>query len=292
MSLVAQNKSSGSENGQILVVVILVVVVALTVGLSLASRTITNLRSSSEEAQSQKALAAAEAGVERAIQSNTPVTIYSPHDIGNNSSYVTTSTPAQNSTFKLNGGNLIQKDEGADIWFVPHDPSTDNPVYTSPATFQGRLNLYWGSPSDDCYSSTNKPAAIQVIIVTGNGAAAKSYRYAYDSCSRANNFTTANGISTYPLNGVTYGNRTPNNDLASGLSNIVMVRVVPIYKDTVVGVQACSQSGSSCTSLPLQGYNIDSTGKSGDANRRITVFKGWPQTYLPYLSYGLFVAGN
>jgi hypothetical protein len=62
------------------------------------------------------------------------------------------------------------------------------------------------------------------------------------------------------------------------------MRVIPLYKDSIIGMT------NGAISLPLQGYKIDSTGTSGEANRKIRVFKGWPQTYLPYLSYGLFVA--
>jgi hypothetical protein len=50
--------------GQILILVLLIVVVSLSVGLSVASRNITNLRSSTQSEQSQRAFSAAEGGVE------------------------------------------------------------------------------------------------------------------------------------------------------------------------------------------------------------------------------------
>ncbi len=48
-----------NQSGQALLIIVLVMVVALTIGLSVASRTITNLRTSREQASSQKALSAA-----------------------------------------------------------------------------------------------------------------------------------------------------------------------------------------------------------------------------------------
>jgi len=298
MPLVKRKISPVGEAGQVLLIVILVIIVALTVGISLASRTITNLRSATEEVESQKALAAAEAGIERAIQGNVPINISST-GLGNNSSYTATYSAVESSGFALDGGNVIPKDEGADIWFVEHDSNGD-PDYSSMATYSNYLHLYWGDHYENCIS--NKPAAIQAIVITRSaGGIFKSYRYAYDSCSssRANNFTPTEGISSYTIGGVTYGNRTPEavgaSHLAEGITDIVMIRVVPIYKDTVIGVRACNHNGdlATCTTLPLQGYSIDSLGTSGEANRKIRVFKGWPQTYLPYLSYGLFVAeGN
>lgn len=52
------------RRGQILVLVLLVVVVSLAVGLSVAARNLTNLRTSTQTEQSQRAFSAAEGGVE------------------------------------------------------------------------------------------------------------------------------------------------------------------------------------------------------------------------------------
>jgi Tfp pilus assembly protein PilX len=281
------------QNGQILLIVILVVIIASTIGLSLASRSVTSLRSSAEEAQSQKALNAAEAGIERAVQANIPTNI-GLTNLSNNSQYSASVSASLSSSFLINEGNPIPKDEGADVWIVSHD-SSGNPNY-SEAKSVPNLSLYWGSGPENCSDST-APAAIQVIVIVRNSSTdIKSYRYVYDSCRnvRGNNFTQADsGPYTIKINGVDFNfnhRTTPQNGLAGAIVNIVLMRVVPIYKDAIVGVSACDYLGNGCTTLPLQGYQIDSTGTSGDANRKIRVFKGWPQAYLPYLSYGLFVA--
>ena len=52
------------KRGQVLVLVLLVVVVALAVGLSVASRNLTNLRTTTQTEQSQRAFNAAEGGIE------------------------------------------------------------------------------------------------------------------------------------------------------------------------------------------------------------------------------------
>ncbi|MBI4089397.1 MAG: hypothetical protein HY424_01660 [Candidatus Levybacteria bacterium] len=282
-----------SQSGQILLIVILVVVVASTIGLSLASRSITNLRISTEEAESQKALAAAEAGIERAIQSNVPITINGNNP--GNSSYSTDVQEIQSSTFLINGGNLISKDEGADIWFVGRN-ANGTPNYSTAISLTPPNNffhLYWGSASEVCGTPT-APAAIQAIVVTRDTLlpnTIKTYRYAYDSCSRGNNFYTTATVN-FEIEDQTFIVATPegSNDLAKGVEDIIFIRVIPLYKDAVVGVSACNLGGHNCTALPSQGFKIESTGKSGSASRKITSFKGYPQTYLPYLSYGLFVA--
>jgi Tfp pilus assembly protein PilX len=296
MTLGKQTDSACNELGQVLLVVILVVIVASTIGLSLVSRSITSLRTSTEEAQSQKALSAAEAGIERAIQGIVPVTI-SRTDLSNDSYYSAAVFASLSPSFLINGGdsqNPVPKDEGADVWVVSHDDN-GNPNY-SEAKSVPNLSLYWGSGPENCSDST-APAAIEVIVIQRNSAAdIKSFRYAYDSCNavRGNNFTQADSGS-YVVGGVTFNHRTtPQNGLTGGIDNIIFLRVIPIYKNAVIAVSACDQTsngpGVNCTSLPLQGYQIDATGISGDANKKIRVFKGWPQAYLPYLSYGLFVA--
>lgn len=54
----------GKKSGQVLILVLLIVVVALSVGLSVASRNITSLRTSTQTEQSQRAFSAAEGGIE------------------------------------------------------------------------------------------------------------------------------------------------------------------------------------------------------------------------------------
>lgn len=278
------------EKGQILLIVILVVIVISTIGLSLVSRSITSLRSSTEEAESQKALAAAEAGIERELQSTT-VGIETQNFTDNKSRFSTDVDEINGSTFQLNGGAIIQKDEGADVWLVPHD-STGNPDYRTTVVPQF-LNLYWGSSSDGPCDSP----AIQVIAISRDNAGIfKSYRFAYDSCparKSGNNFADPASGGSIDVGGTSYSYayRTPNNDLR-GVADIVFIRIIPLYKDTIVGVCACNNGGGNEIALPSQGFAINSTGVSGAANRKLIVFKGYPQTYLPYLSYGLFVASD
>ena len=59
------------QKGQTLLIVVLIMVVSLTIGLSLASKTITSLRTTTEEAESAKALSAAETGVLQQLRSST-----------------------------------------------------------------------------------------------------------------------------------------------------------------------------------------------------------------------------
>ena len=59
-----------NNSGQAILLVVLVMIVGLTVGLSVVSRSIVSIKTSTEEADSQKALAAAEAGIEKALNTS------------------------------------------------------------------------------------------------------------------------------------------------------------------------------------------------------------------------------
>ncbi len=295
------------QRGQVLLIVVLVIIVISTIGLSIATRSITSLRTSTEEAESQKALAAAEAGIERTVQGSVPIELSLQTVLGSkgdpNSSYSTKVDQVNSSKFLINGGNLIPKDEGADVWFIKHnsdnslDYSASSYCPSPPAcsTSPQFLNLFWGSSSDGCGD-----ASVQAIVVARDQVSPyeiKSYRYTYDACSirRSENHFGSVTSEDNVIDGVSFKYRTPLNDLAGNITpvnskNIISMRVVPIYKDAAIGVYACNNGNGNCTSLPSQGYKITSTGTSGQASRKLTVFKGYPQTYLPYVSYGLFVA--
>jgi Tfp pilus assembly protein PilX len=59
-----------SEKGQMLLIVVLIMVVALTVGLSIAARSLVNLKIATDDENSQRAFSAAEAGIERLIKTD------------------------------------------------------------------------------------------------------------------------------------------------------------------------------------------------------------------------------
>src|SRR5579885_3559975 len=91
------------QDGQAFLIVVLVMVIALTVGLSIASRTITNLRVSTEEENSQKAFSAAESGIEQALKSGN----YNSNTLSNNAfiKSLTITQVGENSTqFLINNG--------------------------------------------------------------------------------------------------------------------------------------------------------------------------------------------
>lgn len=261
-------QKKASEKGQALLIVILVMVVSLTIGLSVASRSIVNLRTSTEEENSQRAFSAAEAGVEKAITTGTGIT--AAQDLGNNATIKEVDIGEVSGTeFVLNGGNNVEKDNGIDLGL-----SQDYPGYERP---QGISSFYvhWGSQSDSCTTSPPTAAAIELIVLSGTLRFPQSARYAFDPCSRGNNFSSPDSGS-YIISGKTFKYR-----FGGSISNGLIARIVPLYTNTPIGIR-------STTSLPSQGKVIQSTGASGGTERKITYFKGYPQLPVEFFQYILF----
>lgn len=263
------------QSGQVFLVVLLVMVVAFTVGLSVASRTIVSLRTSREEVSSKKALSAAEAGIEQVLKQPTPIPI-GTFAGEPNTTYGATVNEVLGDRFLVNGGNVIPKDEGADIWLVPHNASND-PDFSTP--WSGNLIIYWGDAPVTCNN-----AAIEIAVVSGTVSSPVLKRYAYDPCAaRAgdNNFSVASGGGTVSGKTFSHSTRPLGDPEVISIIDGFVVRVVPLYASTPIGVTAS-------IGLPSQGTVIDATGESSGTKRKINVFKGYPQLPIQYFVYGLF----
>lgn len=273
--------SKRSESGQALLIVVLVMVVSLTIGLSVVSRSITNLRTTTDEEQSQRAFSAAEAGIEQALKTGVGIAQSTP--LGNNASIkeVTVTQIGGANQFLLNGGNTVPKDSGADIWL------SDNPTFANPKS-PDFFSLYWGVPSDgDCTTA----AAIEVIVISGATVnSSTSTRYAFDPCSsRGNSFAAPDTPSPYPnpMAGKTFKYRTTISGSDKIISGLI-VRVVPLYANTIMAVYTCNSGGGNCTTLPIQAKKLESTGASGTTTRKITVLQGFTQLPAEFFQYVLF----
>lgn len=285
-----------SQSGQALLIVVLIMVVSLTVGLSVVSRSITNLRTTSEEESSQRAFSAAEAGVEQAIKLGcTPradgtCEVIPGNFTGENfSSFTVNIATISGTEFLPNAGNLIKKNDSIDIWLLPHN--SDGLVdFSDP--WDGNLTVYWGSSSDVCaLDNTNTKAAVEILLLTGTGYAdAKLTRYPVDSCTTTtpprtdiNNFCSPAGGLGCPSysSGGSIGGKSFANAATISIINGLLVRVIPLYANTIIGAQ-----GS--VSMPSQGKRIESVGKAGTTERKIIFYQGFSALPVELFPHTLF----
>ena len=262
-----------NQKGQALLIIVLVMVVALTIGLSVASRTITNLRNTREQANSQKALSSAEAGVEQAIKNNVAVGQTLSGNFSGNTSYATTITQAGSGTssFLLNGGSIVPKNDAIYVWLTPYSTISAN-LWQSPWT--GTLRVYWGNSSTSCSN-----AAIEVALITGTKANPTVSRSAYDPCAARQGVNSfSNPISSVnSISGTTTYYRA---DIS--VSNGLLVRVNPYYLSSPIAV-------SGTTAIPSQGNIITSTGITDNSTqRKVTVYQGYPEIPAEFFPFILF----
>jgi Tfp pilus assembly protein PilX len=279
-----------SASGQILVLVLLVVLVALTIGLSIASRTLSTLRNTAELDQSNRAFSAAEAGIERALALlKTNPTACDNTDCSASISGVEAKVDVSEAggTTDAFGVANVDKDDVLQANLDGYSGST--------------LNLYWGSKGDNAGSTCPNASAVVVSIVyrnSGTGAYGLG-KGAYDACldaARASNNFDRSSVTVDPPNVLSlqdgstqgeYGYKVSLNLAAGGpyvpVGNVpVMARVRLMY----VGDKpvAFDPSGNM---LPVQGQQIISTAVVGGKQRTVKVLKS--TSSLPSIfDYALF----
>lgn len=251
------------SSGQVLLIVVITMVVALTAGLSLASRTITNLKLSKQNEDSQRAFQAASAGVDKYINASSGQTYTSNLS---NSNFTTTVTTVTGNILLLNNGDPVDQDRGIDVWLSTY------PNYAAPL-FTGSITMYWGG-STQIQCGTNSGIAtrpaIEVLIVYGSVATPTVQKYVYDRCGRVTGtgVLTGSNPSGSVFNGVTFDTITA---APISISNGLIMKIIPLYNSSIIGLNSPSMV------FPPQGKVIQSTGTSGDSARKIVYFESYPQ---------------
>lgn len=256
------------QRGQMLLIVVLIMVIALTVGLGVISRTVTTLRTTKESESSQRAFSAAEAGIEKILNSNNssvPTT-----NLSNGSSFSASSDSISGAFVPVNNLAPVIQDEGADVWLSSY------PDYTTP--FNGSVKIYWGASGGSCDPTNPTTAALEVVIISGSKASPTLTHVNLDGCATrraANNFTQPSAGGT--VNGTTF-----SYSYTQAVTNGLIMRVIPLYAPTIVGVSGVGAN------LPSQGQSVSATGNYAGTARKITVFKGYPTLPVEFFSYLFF----
>lgn len=269
-----------NQEGQILLIVVLTMVIVLTVGLSVASRIVTELKLSKQNEESQRAFQAAEAGIEQTLSSGEARSV----SLGNNASFTTTIDPDEGSALVLNNGQEVDQAVGADVWL------SNYPDYSSPmgAGSTVTATIYWGSPSQtSCLSSGGDLAvpALEVIILQGDVSDPTIQKYILEGsgCSPSRIDGATSGTSgTFTVKGIQF-----SNSASISFANGLIMKVIPIFNSSLVGFQIQIPPSPQGTLFPSQGSIVTSTGTSGDTVRKVSYYKSYPQLPLEVFSYSL-----
>ena len=263
-----------NNSGQALVLVLLSLSVVLTLILYLLSRSITDVAVSSRQEESVRAFSAAEAGVERAL-----VTGADNSDL--NIGYTAKVTGyAENSAEYIYPTPLASGD-WATIWFIGHDAIGN---FTSTGAFTGnQMKICWGNDGSN-------PAIEVTVYYATSSTTVQIARAAFDpdflTRSPSNSFDPPED-GTCNIAGTVFDSQA---DIVfssflppiTNRTGLLFAKIKMFYNDTPQRIGVKVSGGT----LPSQGQDISSTGTAGESNRRISVFRGWPE--FPFASDALF----
>lgn len=268
------------QRGQVLVLILLIVLIGLTIGLSITSRTLQDLRSTSVTDQSSRAFSAAEAGIEEALKSGLSSGTGAFSD--NKSSFSYQAVAVGGGTVPFLFPDKIVKDNTQQIWLIEHDTSgnlVESPIYNG-----GTINVCWG----DSTAMNDSTPAIEIGVVYKSGSSYGIAKGAYDpwSSRRSNNGFGADDTGVNNCQKGLAFKKAVNFSSLGVPGGVILeaLRLRLLYNATPISL-AVEPVGAS---LPSQGKVISSRGQS-DAGiiRKVEVYKSWPS--MPALfDYVLF----
>ena len=284
-------KYNKSVKGQALLIVLLIMAVSLTVVLSVATRSVTEVSVSSYEEDALRAFSAAEAGVEDALLKGSPATgLEAPEiiDTESNVSYQRNIYTPQSSTNTYLYPRELYSGESATFWLVSQDTEGNFTCDGLPCFRGSKLDICWGNDPSEIpavevsmfYDNSNP---LNFLKIPNDLSTIKVLRKAYDPINRnpPNNFDAA--FAGCPYNGINLSYYSGDNVLpSSGLcpannTCVVAVSVRMLYNTLKPQQVALRVHPSGGGSLPGQGTVIESTGKAGESTRKVNVFRSYPE---------------
>jgi len=215
--------------GQVGLVVLLIMVVLLTVGLSVVSRSIGDVRLSRQEEEASRVFDAAEAGIEQGLLDISVGTFGSSSVTGIGDIDVNYTTAEVDRKLEINvvEGHAAQ-------------------VNVSNSVGGEQVVINW-SKETDC--TDQSPASIVVTTYNYNGVSYSARREAFAACDNADNFSTAGVVD----GDEGYFKKVP----VSMVAGDQFVRVMAVYSDTDVKAE-----GVGVYELPVQYYTVRSVAES------------------------------
>jgi Tfp pilus assembly protein PilX len=254
------------QKGQIGLIVILIMVVGLTIGLAVASQSITNLGITETEEKSLRAFNAAEAGIESILQ-DTLIAGTSNVTVGGLSADVTVSESKTQEVF-------LKRNETMEV-----------PLAGATAT---QVKISWVKsaiecPTGGCGICNNEqdgaPASLEIVKIRDESGSIVPYRFLYNSYG-CGSLGGENGFSTADRGSGDYLSEVI---LDINGSNDKALRLRTFYREATIKVEDLNGSG-----LPLQEYQIVSEATTGTGETRSIEVSKTVEAWPPIFDYTLF----
>jgi len=271
MKHIAYNRKPKTENyfqkrGQVLLVAIMLLATTLTIALAVSFKSTTDTQVAKLEEDSQRALAAAEAGIEAAIrQGNVNLNTL---NLGIGISGVATIDTTSSKTSFITP--LLQKDEQYTLYLTPYDRVTD--TFGAGAYDGGAMTIYFGQ--------NNNCPTLELTVMSKDGTylEKKLVKEASPVCDAGiqgnSTYSVSNPGASDTVNGQAFSYKAtiPSVDLTSG--NLLFIRVLHSSSNisTPIGIKVAQNA------LEIQGNTITSQATTATGvTKKVQLFQSGPQ---------------
>lgn len=249
------DQARSQQSGQVLVLILLVSVVGLTIGLSIAGRSLQNVEQGAQTEEANRAFSAAEAGIEEALL-----------DLQQSGSVDVSSIEGTD----LTGGGRI-KDISPNVLLPNSEANAMVVELKKDEVVQIALEDAGTYARQDVTVKWEADASLVLARIYEDGGGYGVQKYAYNSTGRTNGFGLWDPGDQVQID--------PDDNGQDG----VALRIRAMYADTKIRIWG--------SDLPAQGTQIDSTGQSGESERKVRVVRTLPA--LPAIfDYVLFSGGS
>lgn len=250
------------QSGQVVLITLLMMAVVLTIGMSIVSRSIVDVKTSQQTQESARAFWLAQGELEKAIRANADTG--GLQTAGDMVYEVTKSNLVANSNHEYAYPETVKADMPVTIWFVNHNEE-DGSIgsdFMNPSTVQ----IYWGD------TPIRKPALEATFVYYDGSFKVSRYAYDPDEGTSGSNFGVVNNNGT--LSDKVYSYYTNSIDV-SGLDDLYFVKIRLI--NTAVGESLAIKTGSD---IPGQGscFESESVVIASKITRRLTSCQLWSDT--------------
>lgn len=248
------------NSGQALLITIMLIAVALTVVLAMSYTSKTDVQLSKLEEENQKALAAAEAGIDALVNQNAGASVLIDSSLDDSFKEFSGSATKTAVAQKEFASPLLQPKTQYSLYLSSY------PTFTSP--FNGSITFYYSTKPSCTDASAD---AIEISVVSGSSYPYTITRYLADGGNRiVSGLTEYLSSGNYTIDGTKYTCKSKPISISSSV-NPKMVFVKSIFNPTRIGFE-----GS--TNLPVQGTVINSEAKtSSGVSKKVQLFQSYPQ---------------
>lgn len=281
-----------NNNGQVLLLVLLSVASILVIAMSVVSQSISDIRVSTQEEESIRALNAAEAGLEEVLNTNALIGSVGDVEIAQKDSNFNTVVESFGNTDSYQYPRQLSSGETATIWFKEHDSDGN---FEGGGTFAPeRIGFCWGNPYSGGNPPSNNPEipALEVIFFYDDGTGMKTKTMGFDPNNSRESSTeflsetksNRKGVSDCNFNdfeNTIYKVVDVFADTGIDPSNLQFAVLRMLYNPTPQYVGVKMLVGGA---LPSQGRKIDSIGTSGVSTRRVELNLLYSDAPSPFTS--------